>query len=307
MTNLTQAPETYLDDEKALSTLADALQRGQLVLFLGAGVSKAASRKIPTWVDLVTECCQKKNVSFDANKAASNTYLRKRIEEVERKCSEEEYLALVENALYGNVKYDISLMKTDLFVALGSLVMNSLRGAAGAVVTYNFDDLLEWYLCYHGVRVEIVSKFPALSSRADVRVLHPHGFLPRLERFRGRRTNEIVFSQQKYEAEMTSQVSPRNEAQRALLGCNVGLFVGLSGEDPHISSLCEKVYNGIIRKERIIGFQLFVDESNEVESDEEQRERTDYNLARGIVSLHVEKYEDVPEFLLSICRRAAEL
>jgi hypothetical protein len=300
MTFLDQSPETYLDRETAMQSLAGALRKGSLVLFLGAGVSKAATSSLPGWDELVKACCAGKSVSFNSARAESNEYLRRVIEDVERKCTNDEFLALVEGALYTMVRYDIEVMKTNLFVALGSLIMNSLRGSAGAVVTYNFDDLLEWYLCYHGFVVEIVSDFPSLSIRSDVRVYHPHGFLPKIERFRKYRSKRLVFSQQKYEAEISSQDHPWNEIQRGLLSCNVGLFVGLSGEDPHISILCEKVYNRIVEKKRLIGFQVLLD-------DAASREKEGYNLARGIANQYLRSYDELPEFLLEISRRAADL
>jgi len=300
MMELEKVPAVYLNESTAIDTLTKALKEGYLTVFIGAGVSKSATRAFPDWVSLVRQCCEAKEVPFDEEKIESNEYLRHTIENVERKCSQSDFLELVEQLMYEGVEYDIQLMKTDLLVSLGSLVMNSLRGGARAVVNYNFDDLLEWYLAYHGFCIDIVSKYPTLLRNSDVSVYHPHGFLPRLDVHRYLRTQDIIFSEQKYQRAMTSEVSPWNEVQRALLGCTLGLFVGLSGEDPHIAALCDKVYNEIIGKERIIGFQVLKDETK-------SREKEGYNLSRGIVNVYISDYDKLPDFLLSICRRAAGL
>jgi len=300
MIELGQAPEIYLDPNKAIETLTLALRNGYLTVFIGAGVSKSATSAFPDWVSLVRQCCEEADVHFDEERSESNEYLRQVVEDVERKYSPSDFLNIVERFLYEGVEYNIQLMKTDLLVSLGSIVMNSLRGGARAVVNYNFDDLLEWYLAYHGFCIDVVSMYPTLLRNSDVSIYHPHGFLPRLDVNRDLRTRDIVFSEQKYQRAMTSEVSPWNEVQRALLGCTLGLFVGLSGEDPHIAALCDKVYNQIIGKKRIIGFQVLKDEPK-------SRDKEGYNLSRGIVNVYISDYTQLPEFLLSICRSAAGL
>jgi len=297
---LDSAPETYLDANIAKETLSGALRNGSLSLFVGAGISRSTTRGFPDWVSLVKRCCDEKGVDFNARKKGSNTYLRKCMETVERKCAKQEFLSLVGTKLYQNVQYDIQLMRTDLLVALGALVMTSVRGGARAVVNYNFDDLLEWYLGYHGFTLDIVSRFPALTTRSDVQVYHPHGFLPHMPKFNDLKTNTVILTEKSYQLAISSEVNPWNEFQRSLMGSTLGLFVGLSGDDPHIDNLCNKVYEQIISKKRILGFILLLDTPT-------NRQDEQHRLARGLIPMYIQKYADLPTVMLNICQLAAEL
>ena len=300
MNDLTQSPVLYLNKNKAMETLINALRNGYLALFIGAGVSKSASKYFPDWESLVKTCCEEKNLEFVKRRGVSNTYLRKRMEEVERHCSEDEFLKLVKDSLYKNIEYNIDVMKTSLLVALGALVMGSVRGSAGTVVNYNFDDLLEWYLDFHGFHTQIIHDYPSLKKKSDITIYHPHGFLPKLNKYKNFKSKTIVITEQSYQAIIGEQVNPWNELQRSIMGCSLALFVGLSGDDPHIGSLCEAVYNRLLNKKRIIGFQVLKDTNK-------NREDETYNLRRGIVNLYIDDYKELPELLLRICREAANL
>ena len=46
------------------------------------------------------------------------------------------------------------------------------------MITFNYDDLLEIYLEFHGLVVEPIWRDEHWASNADIRIYHPHGFLP---------------------------------------------------------------------------------------------------------------------------------
>ena len=297
---LNSSPELYLDQTTAISTLSKALKSGYLSLFLGAGVSRSATEAFPDWVSLVKRCCETKGIPFEDDSKESNDYLRKIMESVERKCVSDDFIKLVESNLYMGVTYDKRLMKTDLLVSLGSLVMTSVRGGARAVVNYNFDDLIEWYLGYHGFTLEVVSMLPTLTSKVDVQIYHPHGFIPKLDKYLDKKTRHLIATEKAYQLEICSEVSPWNELQRSIICSTLCLFVGLSGDDPHIDSICTKVYEKLIEKKRILGFIILLD-------NKKNRKNEDHSLARGLVPIYIKSHNDLPDFLLNICQAAAEI
>ena len=113
---LSKQPALLKQKENADDALVDALQRGYLSIFIGAGVSKSASQEFPKWDELVKKCCNSTSVEFDENQKESNKYLRVRMEKVHRKCTENGigYLDNITRSLYDGIEYDIGLMKTDL-------------------------------------------------------------------------------------------------------------------------------------------------------------------------------------------------
>jgi hypothetical protein len=217
----------------ALDTLSKALQEGYLTLFIGAGVSKSASENFPDWYKLVHECCTRLSVTLDQKKKSNNKYLREKMEIVENRCKEQghKYSIIVRESLYKDVNYDLSIMKSDILIALGSLIMGSVRGSIKNVFTYNYDDLLEWYLEFHGFMTQIVTKFPQLIKRSDVNIYHPHGFLPREKKFLSFENTDVILSQHSY-LKSYKEVESWNEYQVATLSCTLGLFIGKRSTNP---------------------------------------------------------------------------
>lgn len=295
---LSRVPDNYLDRHIALQELAQALRGGYLVLFLGAGVSLSTRSPFPSWAELVKRCCESHGVPIDPAQMAQERYLLNRAEAVEQAIGRIAMADTVEECLYRGVEYDTHVMKNDLLIALGSLAMKSIRGAARAVVSYNFDDLLEWYLSYHGLQVTPVSSLPSIRGSADVSVFHPHGFLPKTSNYKSIRTSEIVFSRANFLAASAAEVDPWNELQRSFLSCNCALFVGLSGEDEHLQTLWQYSYEKLLRKTRLLGFIVGC-RGGQFEAHQQE------NLWRGVANLYVDTVDDIPDLLLEVCRAAA--
>ncbi len=292
---LDQNPKVF-DEPGAIASLAKALRQGSLTLFIGAGVSRSASENFPSWVKLVYLCCKAKAIPWDETRALlSNEYLRKKMLEVRRSVAPSEYVKLVRSALYEGVTYNTALMRTDLLVALGSLTMSSIRGAARGVVTYNFDDVLEWYLGQHGYHVNITARMPSLNYRADVTLYHPHGFLPLIDEHLKHVNEDLVLDDASYKERAAAAGDPWNELQRTLLGTSVALFVGMSGDDPQVGQLCWHVYNKVVQKRRILGFILLKRDENSVDV---------HHFENGLVPIYYDDHGDLPELLLGIARAA---
>lgn len=306
---LSNTPDLYLKEPLATRMLAEALKKGYLTLFIGAGISKSASDGFPRWHELVKYCCKISDVEFDIKKArlgsdeeCNTEYLLSKMEEVKSKIRDEDYIDIVKNSLYGDITYNYSLMGKDLLVALGSIIMGSIRGNADCVVNFNFDDLFEWYLDQYGFKTQVISNYPCIIGKSDVNIFHPHGFLPKLDNYKPFKTDRIVLSKDEYQKVIYEEVSPWNEFLRHLLSTKLTLFIGMSGDDPHINSLCNYVYTKetLICKKRILGFIILVDNI-------ENRSKKDENLRRGLVNMYIKDYSELPEKLLSICKEATNL
>ncbi len=304
-------PDVLLaDSAKITQLLVDALKQGFLSVFVGAGVSMSTTKPpvpgglrpkplFPSWSDLVKSCCVKVGVSFDDSLSSQNNYLLRTAEAVEIACSQRslKFHDVVEEALYANCSaYDPDMLKLDLLIAIGSLVMTSTRGSASVVVNYNFDDLLEWYLLMHGYTVTVVSELTTLTPRADVFVYHPHGFLPKLAKLKALRQENLIFSKRSYQRAY-KESNPWNEFQRARFGCNLCLFLGLSGDDEHIEWLYSTAHDQLLGK-RILGVAVLLDTP-------ENRGREDLNKQRGVIHHYIANHTDLPHLILEICRQAA--
>jgi hypothetical protein len=131
----------------------------------------------------------------------------------------------------------------DSLVALAR-AERDVRGVI-AIINYNYDDLLDERLREDKVRcVTVRSGQDRLPSRA-VPSYHVHGVLPfrdvaRMRRLR-KATNigNFVFSEDEYHQEYSEPYRWSNMTQMSFLGRHVGLFVGLSLEDPNIRRLID--------------------------------------------------------------------
>ncbi|HEY1174473.1 MAG TPA: SIR2 family protein [Verrucomicrobiae bacterium] len=304
------SPDQLLGDPKQVKAiLVDALRAGYLSVFLGAGLSMSTTPEcdddvkvdpvFPSWGELVKLVCSDSGVPFDST-IKTNDYLLQASEEAETAVegAGQSFASVVEKALYTRCKsYSTEFLKIDLLIALGSLVMTSTRGKASAVVNYNYDDLLEWYLMLHGFTVSVVSSLPDLIPRADVVVYHPHGFLPLSTRLAAKKTGTVVLSKRSYQR-VLKELDPWNEFQRFCLGCNISLFIGMSGDDPHVEWLYSSVHDDVSGG-RILGVIVLMDTPL-------NRGRAASAKNRGIIHYYIKSHNDLPKFILELCQAAAE-
>ena len=291
--------DVYADNiELALSKLAHRLRAGSLALMLGAGVSSGIG--LPSWWKLVKACCDAVAChSDDIDDKMSNETLRGRIDDVARMAGAS-YLQVVSDCLHGHVEYTDTIIQKPLLIALGALMMGSRRGRIRNVVTFNFDDVLEWYLDLHGFTTQVVDAIPALLREEDLLVYHQHGFLPKnIDVYD--RSLDIVFSQMSYDIRMSDAGKPWKELLEGILRSHVGLFVGLSGDDPILGPTLASTRIAL-NGSRETGFWLFRREG--AKQDAARRQRM---IDRNIIPLFFDSFDDIPRFLLDLCKKAAEL
>ena len=291
---------SYFEKATAHTALGTALDFGHLGCFIGAGISKSTKTNFPNWAGLVKSCCIKSNIKFDSNKRFYNEYLLKKTEEVKASLSKEKYIELVKDALYEGVSYDNQLLHKDLLIALGSVLMISISRSSNNIINFNFDDLFEWYLEYHGYRIEIITDLSKLSGNSSVKIFHPHGFLPFLSKNNNYSTKNITFSLSEYDQANYIYSNSWNEYLRFFMSSKLILMIGMSGDDSHIRSVANHVYSKILNKKRILGF-IFLQDT------EQNRESQLLNFQNGLINLYFKDFIDLPEYLLEICRISQNL
>jgi len=293
-------PNTLLfDQNKCIEILADALKYGSLNLIIGAGVSQSTKKDgFPSWAKLTNSCCKKTSIVFDDNQSSQNKYLLAKLESVRKSCLNKgkDFSEIVKESLYENIEFNIDLLKTDLLIAIGALVMNSSKSNLANVINYNFDDLLEWYLTFYGFDIQVISDSNHLITSSDVNIYHPHGFLPKCERFVDFNSDKIILSNRDY-VEAGWNTDFWNSIQHNILSNKINLFIGMSGEDPHVESLCQYSYDKIIGKNRLLGIMV-LSLKNKNETIEQQ------NLSNGIVTYYISDHSELPDLLLKISRQA---
>lgn len=82
---------------------------------------------------------------------------------------------------------------------------------------------------------------------------------------------------------------------------NLCLFVGLSGSDPDIEVIANRAYQIVKEKGRNLVGYMFVKNEPDMLAQE-------YELADiGVIQLYYNDYDELPEKIREICRKAAKL
>lgn len=285
-------PDAF-EGESLRDVLAMQLSRGQLTLVLGAGVS--AGFGFPTWQLLLDQVAAALGCSIPSslNHEQAGEFLL-------GQCNydRDRFAALVRTVLYRDADLSMeNLIGKPLLVALGALTMASIRGSVSRVLTFNFDDLLETYLRYHGFMVESVGIVPTWNTPGDVAVLHNHGLLPADPKAPGTR---IVFAQSDYDAVVGKNQHAWRRSALEILTSHTCLFVGLSGNDSNLTSLLEEVrdtHPGVRRGDAFWGVRFTFDRSDPLEG---------MWRNKGVKSCVLGDYADLPPLLLDVCQRAAD-
>lgn len=296
-------PQVMEDPENATTALAGRLGDGTLALVLGAGTS--ANVGLPMWPELVARCCEGSGVHHDIDLAApdrtSTDHLLHLMHEVKKK--ERRYLELVREMLYRDADPEwVDSRDQPLLRAIGTLLMGVRSGNIGDVITYNFDDVIELFLGYHGFITQSIAGFPFLTTNADARIYHPHGFLPR----EGKPSEGILFDRTSYNDRFAA-VQPIDalwtETVRALLYSKQAIFVGLSGRDPLFRIILPKVADHVGTENdagrRFVGYWLMKADGDEELLDEI---RSDYRCA----VVQFDQYDEIPRFLFGVRQACAK-
>jgi SIR2-like protein len=297
-----QGLDSYADNHNhhlALGKLGPLLREGSLTLFMGAGLSMS-SKKYQNWPDLVRSCTSelKLNKVIADNEPIDN--LLRYMDDVRRKIKNEaKYRELVNKHLNAAAALDYSDAANLLLMAVGALCMGSKRGSIKEVVTYNFDDLLEWYFALNGFVAQPVTDLPFLAKDPDVTVYHPHGFLPKLTK-KGN-SQRFVFDQLSYERTIGNENDAWFALCKQILLSKIAIFVGLSGKDPAMMTLVQRVHDTLEAQQQLrpVGFLLILD-SEIGDGDKE------HFIERGVIPLGFKNHDEIYKFLFQISKKASD-
>ncbi len=292
--NIMMDISSYQNEATLKKFLANQLLNGRLALILGAGASFGFG--LPGWDELVVGAFKSVNKKKPArlNNEQAADYLLNKI------CSGDDirFAKLIKKVLYKkfNIKFD-ELRQNPLLSSLGALTMVSRRGSVSRVISYNFDDILELYLTYFGYDVESVGVIPTWSSRADVRVYHPHGFLPTSGKDDIK--SGIVFAQTHYDRIVGRDADAWRQIQIDFLRSNTCLFIGLSGNDSNLTSILEEVKGTHISQGEHIHWGVRF-------SDDADDPLNNMWESKNVYPKILNSYNELPPLLFEICQIASK-
>jgi len=299
--------KTHFQQRKyVVKFLGEALHNRRLAIFLGAGVSRdlindgVAPIGLPTWPALIAKLYAGRR--WDA--PAGSNYYQQAEDFKNRLLAEggtfEDFKGDVTQVLYGGINLDFAKIRENpTLAAIGAIVSHSLRGQVAEVFTLNFDDVLERYLRYQGIIAKPVIDEKFWSEPADVRVHHPHGFLPSPDSPFKVSSTFLVFDERSY-LEQNSD-SRWNQRIEVAMQSHICLFIGLSRDDFHLKQLVSKTSKKHAFSSVRDGFWGVVLRADP--KIEEVRDWAQYHV-------HVESLTDyptdLPALLFAVCQSAAE-
>lgn len=282
----------------AVRHLAHNLNEGSLVLFLGAGASKGFG--LPTWLELVNFLRTDVGLPVLADVGVSAEDLQHAADEVQDKLgSAAALINLIEKYLYDGMK-DLASTKifdNHLLVSISALLMGSKRGHVTRVVTLNYDNMLEWFLSLFGFIVKTIHKLPELEGSEDVRIYHPHGFIPH-PLASSIKSDFVILGMDSANQRLGTPGDPWFEMTRHILNTGFCLFIGMSEQtlsDRAIAPLF-RTSGERVKPERPLGIWVLLNSLSTAKEAEFQR--------NNIVPLIINGVEDISKFLLEICQES---
>jgi hypothetical protein len=295
MAKVEMAKRSEFDNPKRLREyLARQLDRGRLALVLGAGISTAF--RLPSWKQLLVRLYAQQKAK--PPKTSDLKYQADYFRVTYFKGNKTRFIAAVRNALYQGIKINFQdLRRNATLGAIGSLVMASQRGSAAEVITFNWDNLLELYLEYHGFVTRSAPDERHWAGRADVSVLHPHGYIPYGT---GKTSTEIIFDQTSYADVIGKEEKPWRQKLLTTFRSHTCLFIGLSGTDDNLISLlqtCKPQHASRNENTAFWGITFTTSTDKAQATLWEQR---------GVYSKTISSYQtELPKILFEICQEAA--
>jgi hypothetical protein len=286
----------FQNESMVKDLLARQLRRGRLAILIGSGISRAFG--LPDWEELIDRMFAAEGTVRPTD-MTDLTMAAELLEKTNYNDLYADFLTSIHTALYlkANVTFR-ELRKSDVLAAVGALAIASRRGSA-AVVIYNFYDILEQYLRYHGFEIHSVITDRHWAGPSDVTVYHPHGFLPFSEK--DARSERVVITRQDYNRIVGQDGDLWRQLLRTTLRTRMCLFLGLGVRDTAIDSLIDKVKADHAANGEF-PYWGFAFTTAERPADEPL-----WN-ARGIHIEHVPDYEEgLANYLFEICQRAAAM
>lgn len=229
----------------SLDNIIDAYKNQKLVLVLGAGVSLEFG--VPTWNSLLQDLMvytieEESSVSgnlskifnelFKPNSLIAARYLQDYFEKNDTTIE-----AMVRNRLYSTINKDKNSKLLTEIVNMCVAPGNSPN--IDSIITYNFDDILEYKLDNVDVEIPYKSVYGLgleIKNR-ELPIYHVHGYLPSKKALT--ESNKITFGESNYHQQYSDLYSWNNMVQINKFRDNTCLFIGSSLSDPNIRRLLD--------------------------------------------------------------------
>jgi type I restriction-modification system DNA methylase subunit len=226
--------------------------KDNLVLFLGAGCS--VGDEIPNWNKLL------ENLLFDLfNEHIEDEDLLNRLELINK---DDKFFKIKEkldksNLMLGRFIKEMlderfteqtrmSLYNNDIRDICGNSTLNAIsdfirdnKDSINGIITYNFDDLLEFYLDKRHINYNSIYNGGINPSQDQIPIYHVHGYLPKdivVE------NDSVIFGEKEYHIQYGDPHSWQNMIPLKFLREKTVLFIGLSMDDPNLRRLLEIGY-----------------------------------------------------------------
>ncbi|MDP9347574.1 MAG: SIR2 family protein [Gemmatimonadota bacterium] len=251
--SLTSDPGEWIETRsRFLDQLRASYAEDDLVLFLGAGVSKSSG--IPDWNALLyrlfVSMVDAKLSDVDIN-ADEKQLLAEALQESQdfspllearyiRAGLGDKFGELVSTFLYDTIQ-ESGIASSPLLRSLARLCMPRRDGpGVKAVVTFNFDDLFEQALTEAGIRHRSIFRDEDIAGRGQLGIFHVHGFTPRDKKlYEGLSSSPLVFSEEEYHTLTFDPYLWSNIVQLNFLRDSRCLLIGLSVNDPNLRRLLD--------------------------------------------------------------------
>ncbi|NNU76355.1 SIR2 family protein [Clostridium estertheticum] len=235
-----------------LEELKSVYNNDELVLFLGAGISKDAG--ISDWNDLISDLLvlMIKNKFSDKKISMNDAEINLVLTELKKSNDNSPIIqaAFVKAGLGDSFENEVSKLlymcfdnenkgSSNLLKSISRLCLPRRNGVGiQAVVTYNFDDLLEVNVNEHNIRYHSLYNELDCINLDELGIYHVHGFLPRDPDAYEQLSEELlVFSEDGYHSLYNDPYSWANITQLNFLREKTVLMIGLSLTDPNLRRL----------------------------------------------------------------------
>jgi SIR2-like domain len=253
-----------------IERLRTAYQRGELTLYLGAGIS--AGNGLPSWERLVLAmyfAATEADIPIQAHPnylfAIAEWHLQRRREPLDitaRKIrhfyDEAQFIEQLRHSLYAGFKFpgDRTIQRPENLLdanpTLASVILlcrerSGVRRPVRSVITYNYDSLVEFAL---GDRAQAVWRADQiLTDRLPI--YHVHGYvpLPGMSSGEGSAATEIIFTEEQYHLASQDAYAWSNLVQLQAVSSSVGLMIGLSLTDRNMRRILDAVRRTPLRGE----------------------------------------------------------
>ncbi len=305
--------QTYIDNVK------DKYDCGDVVLFLGAGASKAAG--ITMWKELISELHMSLINKFLENdiiqmnekqKIKASKYIASKNDvapllqtRLLRKAFNKEFESILKDILYKNCKWKSTLLDEI------ALCCDADSGKVSAIVNYNFDDLVETTLKVKNIPYASIYNEDMAVESGTVGIYHVHGFLPQKEVLHNDLTEPLlVFAEEGYHKLMIDPYNWANLVQLNYMTNNTCVFIGMSMTDPNLRRLLDIVAQKRIDSKAVCKHYAIMQKSQYSDKENGQSiisfNKTIDSLQAalleelGVSTIWIEKFSEIPNILREI-------